>query len=134
MQDSIFTRIIKGEIPAHRIYEDDKTLAFLDIFPKSHGHSLVVPKIQIDRFYDLPDEDYTALFATVKKMAAHMEKVFGRRTIVKIIGTDVPHAHVHLFPYDPNYVGGREPSRADDAELAKLAEKLRFVEPDQDVL
>lgn len=127
MEDSIFTKIIRGEIPSHKVYEDDRTFAFLDIFPETLGHVLIVPKIQVDKFYDLPDEDYTALFATTKKIAAHMEKVLGRRTLMKIIGTDVPHAHIHLFPLDPNHKRtAPEPKRADDADLAQMANKLRL--------
>jgi histidine triad (HIT) family protein len=125
-EETIFTKIIKGEIPSYKVYEDEKTFAFLDIFPKAKGHVLVVPKAQVDKFYDLSDEDYEALFATVKKVARRLEEVFGTRTLVKIIGTDVPHAHVHLFPFDPGYIGGREPERASDEELAGIAEKIRF--------
>ena len=69
MQDSIFTKIIKGEIPCHKIYEDDKTFAFLDIHPIQPGQILVVPKKQIADFYDLDNEDYVAFFGTVKKIA-----------------------------------------------------------------
>lgn len=126
MEESIFTKIIKGEIPSHKVYEDERTFAFLDIFPKTEGHVLVVPKVQVDKFYDLSDEDYEALFATVKKLAKRLEEVFGARTLVKIIGVDVPHAHVHLFPFDPDYVGGRTPERAEDEELAEVAERIRF--------
>ncbi|MCL2280465.1 HIT domain-containing protein [Candidatus Saccharibacteria bacterium] len=125
MQDSIFTKIIRGEIPAYKIYEDDKTFALLDIRPMQPGHVLVVPKIQIDKFYDLPDEDYVALWQTVKKIALHMEKILGQRTLLKIVGIDVPHVHIHLFPADPNMPPNELPI-ADDAELAKMAEKLRL--------
>ena len=104
---SIFTKIIQGEIPCYKIYEDDKTLAFLDINPETIGHTLVVPKIEVDKIYDLPDEDYQALMAAVKKLSAHMEKVLGKRTLWKVIGTDVPHAHVHLLPYDEARDHGR---------------------------
>ena len=65
MEDSVFTKIIKGEIPCYKIYEDDKTLAFLDIAPEVMGHTLVVPKNQVDKIYELPDEDYVAVMATV---------------------------------------------------------------------
>lgn len=104
---SIFTKIIKGEIPCYKIYEDDKTFAFLDINPETKGHTLVVPKTEIDKIYELPDDDYSALMATVKKLAQHMEQVLGQRTLMKVIGTDVPHAHVHLMPYDESWQHGR---------------------------
>ena len=104
---SIFTQIINGEIPSYKIYEDDKTFAFLDIHPESKGHTLVVPKKEVDKIYDLPDADYQALMATVKKLSQHMEKQLGARTLWKVIGTDVPHAHVHLMPYDETWQHGK---------------------------
>ena len=104
---SIFTKIIQGEIPCYKIYEDDKTFAFLDIHPESRGHVLVIPKNEVDKIYDLPDEDYQALMATVKKLSRHMEKVLGARTLWKVVGTDVPHAHVHLMPLDETWQYGR---------------------------
>ncbi len=104
---SIFTKIINGEIPSYKIYEDDKTYAFLDIHPESKGHTLVVPKNEVDKIYDLPDEDYEALMATAKKLAKNMEEKLNARTLLKVIGTDVPHAHVHLVPFDETWVHGR---------------------------
>ena len=104
---SIFTKIINGEIPCYKIYEDDKTLAFLDINPETKGHTLVVPKNEVDKIYELPDEDFSALMQTVKKLSKNMEKVLGQRTLWKVIGTDVPHAHVHLLPYDEAWEYGR---------------------------
>lgn len=104
---SVFTKIINSEIPCYKIYEDDKTFAFLDINPETKGHTLVVPKNEVDKIYELPDEDYQALMATVKKLSAHMEKVLGTRTLWKVIGTDVPHAHVHLLPFDETWEHGK---------------------------
>lgn len=104
---SIFTKIIQGEIPCYKIYEDDKTFAFLDIHPESKGHVLVIPKNEVDKIYELPDEDYQALMATVKKLSQHMEKVLGARILWKVVGTDVPHAHVHLMPLDESWQYGR---------------------------
>lgn len=104
---SIFTKIIQGEIPCYKIYEDDKTFAFLDIHPESKGHVLVIPKNEVDKIYNLPDEDYRALMSTVKKLSQHMEKVLGARTLWKVVGTDVPHAHVHLMPLDETWRYGR---------------------------
>ena len=104
---SIFTKIIQGEIPCYKIYEDDKTFAFLDIHPESKGHVLVIPKNEVDKIYELPDEDYQALMTTVKKLSQHMEKQLGARTLWKVVGTDVPHAHVHLMPLDESWQYGR---------------------------
>ena len=104
---SVFTKIINSEIPCYKIYEDDKTFAFLDINPETKGHTLVVPKNEVDKIYELPDEDYQALMATVKKLSANMEKVLGPRTLLKVIGTDVLHAHVHLLPFDETWEHGK---------------------------
>lgn len=120
---SIFSKIIEGEIPCYKIYEDDKTLAFLDINPEVMGHTLVVPKVEVDKIYDLEDEDYQALMMTVKKIAKHMEKVLGKRTLLKVVGTDVPHAHVHLTPLDENWEYGRV-LKPTEAEMQEMAKKL----------
>ena len=104
---SIFTKIINNEIPSYKIYEDDRTIAFLDIHPESKGHVLVVPKLEVDKIYDLPDEDYNALMQTVKKLSKHLEQKLGTRILWKVVGTDVPHAHVHLMPLDEKWQYGR---------------------------
>lgn len=104
---SIFSKIIAGEIPCYKIYEDEKTLAFLDIHPETPGHTLVIPKVEVDKLYDLEMEDYLAVMKTVKILASRMEKVLGKRTLMKVIGTDVPHAHVHLVSLDPDYQYGQ---------------------------
>lgn len=122
---SIFSKIIAGEIPSYKIYEDEKTFAFLDINPESKGHTLVVPKAEVDKIYELSDEDYHALWAAVKKVAAHMEEVSGRRTLMKVIGTDVPHAHVHLMPMDETWEYGRTLQLTED-EFKDVQEKLAF--------
>ena len=125
MEESVFTKIVKGEIPCYKIYEDEKTLAFLDIHPESLGHTLVIPKTQVDKIYELSDEDYEALFATVKKVAKRMEEVLGTRTLMKVVGTDVPHAHVHLMPLDTTWKYGRilEPL---DSEMKEIQEKMNL--------
>ena len=122
---SIFSKIIAGEIPSYKIYEDEKTFAFLDINPESKGHTLVVPKAEVDKIYELSDEDYHALWAAVKKVAAHMEEVSGRRTLMKVIGTDVPHAHVHLMPMDETWEYGRTLQLTED-EFKEIQDKLTF--------
>ena len=104
---SIFTKIVSGEIPAYKIYEDDQTLAFLDIHPETRGHVLVIPKAEVDKIYDLDDATFTHLMRTAKKLATHMEQTLGKRTLWKIIGTDVPHAHIHLMPQDDAWEYGK---------------------------
>lgn len=120
---SIFSKIIAGEIPCYKIYEDDKTLAFLDIYPETPGHTLVVPKVEVDKLYDLEMEDYLAVMKTVKMLAKRMEKVLGARTLIKVIGTDVPHAHVHLVTFDPNYKYGQE-VKMTEAEMKEIQTRL----------
>ncbi len=122
---SIFSKIVAGEIPCYKVYEDDKTLAFLDINPESKGHTLVIPKVEVDKIYELSDEDYHALWASVKKVAARLEEVSGRRTLMKVIGTDVPHAHVHLMPYDETWEYGRTLKLTED-EFKEIQAKLAF--------
>ena len=124
---SIFTKIIKGEIPCYKIYEDDKTLAFLDIHPESKGHTLVIPKNEVDKIYELPDEDYDALMSTVKKLSKHLEKQLGARTLWKVVGTDVPHAHVHLMPLDPEWQHGKT-LELTPAEFEQIRAKLAYSE------
>lgn len=127
MSDSIFTKIIKGEIPCHKVYEDDKTFAFLDIRPVQPGHTLVIPKRQIDHLWDLTDEDYQAVMATCKKVALRMRKILGvARVGVKVMGEEVPHAHVQLIPFSTieEFYSPAEP--ANNEELAEMARKLRF--------
>jgi histidine triad (HIT) family protein len=97
---SIFTQIIRGEIPSHKVYEDDKSFAFLDINPTVEGHVLVVPKVEVEFLWDLTDEDYAALMRTVKLLGTRLRTVFGVPYVgVKVMGTDVPHTHVHLLPF-----------------------------------
>lgn len=123
--DNVFSKIIRGEIPCYKIYEDDKNLAFLDIAPESKGHTLVIPKVDVDKVYELEDADYDALFHAVKKIAKHMEEVLGTRIIIKVVGTDVPHAHVHLMPLDPTWTHGRT-LKLSEAEFKEIQKKLAF--------
>lgn len=120
---SIFTKIIQGEIPCYKIYEDDKTFAFLDIHPESKGHVLVVPKLEVDKIYNLPDEDYQALMATVKKLSQHLEGRLGARILWKVVGADVPHAHVHLMPLDPDWQYGHTLDLTED-EFEQIRSQL----------
>ncbi len=122
---SIFSQIIKGEIPCYKIYEDDKTIAFLDIHPETKGHTLVIPKNETDKIYELPDEDYQALMQTVKKLSQHLEKQLNARILWKVIGTDVPHAHVHLMPLDSNWQHGHTLNLTPE-EFEQIRTKLEF--------
>lgn len=129
MKESIFTKVIKGDISAHKVYEDDKTLAFLTIQPVREGHVLVVPKVQVDQYIDLPDEDYEALWRTVKKVATRIRAVTGKERVgVVVKGIDVPHAHVHLIPFDKgeNLKADGAPEIVASEVLAPVAEELRF--------
>jgi histidine triad (HIT) family protein len=122
---SIFTKIINGEIPSYKIYEDEKTYAFLDINPEAKGHTLVVPKVEVDKIYDLEEDDWNALWASVKKVAKHMEEVTGRRVVMKVVGTDVPHAHVHLTPLSETWEYGKTLKLRED-EFEEIRAKLAF--------
>lgn len=96
---SIFTRIVKGEIPSYKIAESDDCYAFLDINPLARGHALVIPKKEIDYFFDLDDELYNTLFAFARKVGKAIETVVECKRIGLIVfGLDVPHAHIHLIP------------------------------------
>jgi histidine triad (HIT) family protein len=101
MEDSIFTKIINGDIPSYKIAENDKFLAFLDLMPLRIGHTLVVPKNQIDYIFDLSDEMLGELMVFSKVVAKKIEtKIKCKRIGVAVIGLEVPHAHIHLIPID----------------------------------
>jgi histidine triad (HIT) family protein len=96
---SIFTKIIKGEIPCYKIAEDDNFLAFLDVNPNAKGHTLCVPKQEIDKIFDIEDDLYIGLMKFSKKIAIALEKTVPCNRIgMAVIGLEVPHAHVHLIP------------------------------------
>lgn len=127
MQDSVFTRIIKGEIPCHKVYEDEKVIAFLTIEPQQPGHTLVIPKEQVDVIWDLPEETYDNLWQTARKIAKHMNANLNRRIGVHVEGIGVPHAHIHLVPFDTTEQFLSKPmTDVSQEELAKMAEKIRF--------
>ena len=130
MAASIFTQIINGEIPCHKVYEDEKTFAFLDIHPITEGHVLVIPKTEVEFLWDLTDEDYQAVMTTVKKVAERVRQVMAVPFVgVKVIGVDVPHAHVHIVPFRRTAEYARTAdmtAEPDHAALAAVAEKLAF--------
>lgn len=127
MEASIFTKIVNGEIPAYKLAEDDRYLAFLDVFPTTKGHTLVIPKQQIDYIFDLDDELYLGLMAFAKKVAAAVEKAVPCKRIgVAVVGIEVPHAHVHLIPLnsmqDMNFANKKQFSKE---EFEEVAQKIR---------
>src|SRR5579884_2754619 len=130
MPDSIFTKIIRGEIPSHKVYEDDRVFAFLDIHPKTTGHTLIVPKKEVEFIWDLADEDYVALMAAVKKIGRRIRDVMPQPYVgVQVIGIDVPHAHVHVFPFRSMDEFSHRPdmdTEPDHTALAEVAAKLAF--------
>ena len=130
MKDSIFTKIIKGEIPCHKVYEDEHTLAFLDIHPVQPGHTLVIPKKQVEFIWDLENDDYAAVMATVKAVGVRLRELLAAPYVgVKVVGVDVPHAHVHLIPFTTSEEYNTVVDMAvepDHAFLATMAEKLHF--------
>jgi histidine triad (HIT) family protein len=124
---SIFSKIVAGEIPSHKIAEDEQYYAFLDIFPVAKGHTLVIPKKEVDYIYDLDDETLAGLHVFAKKVAKAIEKAVPCQRIgVAVVGLEVPHAHVHLIPInsmaDMNFANKKKMSQE---ELAQIAEKIR---------
>jgi histidine triad (HIT) family protein len=96
---SIFTKIANGEIPAHKVAEDENFLAFLDISPVAKGHTLVIPKVEVDDLFDLDDDVYTGLQLFAKKVATGIKKAIPCLKVgVLVLGLEVPHAHIHLIP------------------------------------
>jgi histidine triad (HIT) family protein len=132
MEDSIFTKIIKGEIPCHKVYEDVATFAFLDTHPIQPGHVLVVPKNQVGFVWDMTSEDYQRLMATVQKVGQRIRQVFPEKKRVAVIveGFDVEnHAHVKVFPFNNDTEFRRIPDmqvEPDHAVLAEIAARLRL--------
>ncbi len=129
-EPSIFTRIINGEIPCHKIYEDDKVIAFLDIHPVNEGHTLVVIKDQVDHIWDLNDADYGYLWNAAKKIALHIRQVTKcQRVAASVIGIDVAHAHIHLVPINQGSDMDKKPdidAPVDHTALAAMAVKLKM--------
>ena len=128
MEPSLFTKIIRGDIPSYKIYEDEVVYAFLDIHPITPGHTLVIPKVQVEFVWDLDAETYEALQRAVKKLALHLRETLDVPYVgEQIIGVDVPHAHIHLIPFATPAEYHHVPSQSDEpdhAALAAVAEKL----------
>ena len=124
---TIFSKIITGEIPSYKIAESEKFFAFLDIFPLAEGHVLVVPKIEIDKFFDVPDDYLGQILLFSKPIARAIEKSFDcNRCGLAVVGLEVPHAHLHLVPLneadDLNFTRGK--LKVTPAQLKKAQEMI----------
>lgn len=125
---SIFTKIIQGELPAHRVAETEEYLAFLDITPVQEGHVLVIPKKEVDNLFDLDEDSYIGLQLFAKIIAEAIQKAIPcKKVAVAVIGLEVPHAHIHLVPInniaDLNFQG--EKLKPSHASLVETALKIR---------
>lgn len=125
---SIFSKIIVGEIPCHKIAENDQFLAFLDIMPLAHGHVLVIPKKETDYIFDIENEEYKALWSFAQKVAKAIKKsVTCKKVGVAVVGLEVPHAHIHLVPInsveDMNF--SKPKLKPSQEELAEIADKIK---------
>ncbi|QOR74495.1 HIT family protein [Cruoricaptor ignavus] len=124
---SVFTKIVQGEIPAYKIAEDDKHLAFLDVQPLVKGHTLVIPKREVDLIFDLESEEFKNLWAFAQKVAKQIQAAIScERVGVAVIGLEVPHAHIHLVPLnsmqDLNF--GNERLKLSEAEFREVQESI----------
>lgn len=134
MIDSIFTRIIKGEIPCHKVYEDDRTFAFLDINPMTPGHTLVIPKVQSDDIWSLESDLYDYLMQVVRKVAVRQKEVLGAKRVgLQVEGFGVPdHAHIHVMSLEEGLAVttvdfiNRGPAEPDHIALSEMAKRLVF--------
>jgi len=125
---SIFTRIIKGEIPCYRIAEDEDFIAFLDVNPIARGHTLVVPKVEIDNLFDLDDRLMAGIGVFSKKVARAIDKVIDcKRVGIAVLGLEVPHAHIHLIPINSLYdIDFSKPKlKLSDAEFSEIARRIK---------
>ncbi|MDO4780613.1 MAG: HIT family protein [Bacteroides sp.] len=125
---TIFTKIANGEIPCYKIAEDERCFAFLDINPLQKGHTLVIPKKEVDYIFDLEDEDLVAMQLFAKKVAKAIRKTFSCKKVAQVVlGMEVPHAHIHLIPMnnekEVNFFG--EKKSLTKEEFEQIAEKIR---------
>lgn len=124
---TIFSKIIAGEIPSYKIAEDENFYAFLDIFPLVKGHVLVIPKVEVDKFFDMDDQYLSRILLFAKPIAKAIEKVIDcNRCALSVVGLEVPHAHLHLLPInsidDTNFTRGK--LKLPDDELKQIQEKI----------
>ena len=124
---SIFTKIVKGDIPSYKIAEDENYYAFLDIFPLAKGHTLVIPKKEVDYLFDLDDETLKGLTAFSKRVAKAIDKTIEcKRVGVVVLGLEVPHAHIHLIPLqsEADACFSQPKLKLSEEEFKKIAEKI----------
>lgn len=125
---SIFTKIIQGEIPCHKIAENDSCIAFLDISPLQKGHTLIIPKREVDYIFDLEDSELAELMSFAKQVSKGIKSTFDcNRVGVTVIGLEVPHAHIHLIPINKESDMSLAQSKMQPSndELAEIAEKIK---------
>lgn len=130
---SIFSRIISGEIPCYKVAENERFFAFLDINPLAKGHTLVVPKQEVDYIYDLADEDLAAMHVFAKRIALAIGRAFPCRKVGQaVIGLEVPHAHIHLIPMqqESDMLFSNPKLKLSDEEFRAAAEAIRSALPD----
>ncbi len=125
---SIFTRIVNGEIPCYKVAETDDFLAFLDVNPNTKGHTLCIPKKEVDKIFDLDEETYNGLMSFSRRVALAIEKTIPcNRVGISVIGLEVPHAHVHLIPLhsmeDARFIAKANLSREDFIAIAEAIHK-----------
>tara|TARA_Y100000817_G_scaffold303894_1_gene286324 strand:+ start:686 stop:1075 length:390 start_codon:yes stop_codon:yes gene_type:complete len=117
---TLFTKIIQGEIPSFKLYEDEWTYSFLDIRPVQPGHALVIPKLEIDHFIDVPEPHYSKMFEASKTVSIALQRATGcKRVGVAVIGYEVPHCHIHLIPSNSMAELAFENAREMDMALLK---------------
>ena len=125
---SIFTKIINGEIPSYKVAEDENYYAFLDIYPIAKGHTLVIPKKEVDYIFDIEDQLYQGLFLFAKQVAKAIDKVIEcERMGITVLGLEVPHAHIHVVPINTVYdIDFKKPKlKLTPEEFVSLAEQIR---------
>lgn len=128
--NNLFARILKGEIPAHKVYENEHVFAFMDIMPQAKGHVLLIPKTPAVELTDLPPEEAVHLFAAAQKIIAAQRRVLGVNGIIQMqlnhadAGQSIFHYHIHLIPTHIHQLGTHASEKADDAQLAQLASAL----------
>lgn len=121
MRDCIFCKIIAGELPSYKIYEDDNYLAFLDLYPLTEGHTMVIPKEHYEWVWD--SSDLGGYFEVVGKVARHFREVTGEGVRSNIYGWEVPHAHIHIKPRQKNNM---DASKLSDEKLSKIRDKYKL--------
>ncbi|MEH6704002.1 MAG: HIT family protein [Galbibacter orientalis] len=123
---TIFTKIINGDIPSYKVAEDENFYAFLDINPNAKGHTLCIPKKEIDKIFDLDEETYMGLMSFSRKVAKALEKVIDcKRVGIAVVGLEVPHTHVHLIPLNAmSEMTFQQKVKLSDEEFKEIAEKV----------